>query len=362
MKYILPLMMVIGVALTVFSVGAPQTTTYTWKELNVSIVSSEKLEEANIDKGAYTLSSDNLSISFSILEGMDGVGGLKGSLESYAKSFYKKSSSAVEISGKLKKLKGASLTAQSGPAKYIMGMYCYPDLTHHFICTIEYKEGYADAANKILKSMKLNDDVKKYDTADNDNKNAINKNTDDGSMKGDNKPKPVYDKVKIALYGNPVCLNTVNVRERLDAENIKYSFFDVESIQKYKDEMYDFLNKYGYIKEKKFPISIVGTFVYVDSESDAGGTINLTRSGSKTTVYGNSQASSKRLKQKLDAAKIKYTYIDIDKNPKKIRDLNEQLANSHSVSYPVAVINNTLVYNASLKFIDEIIDIAKGKK
>lgn len=361
MKNILSVVIILSAVTIIFTARTQASKTYNWKKLNITFVSSEKLEDDNKSSSNYLLYSDNVAIELSILEGMDGIGGLKGSLESYAKSFYKKTTPAVEVSDKTKNIKRATLTAQDGMKKYAVGMFCYPNNTNHFICIIEYKDGFLNEANSILQSITLNG--KQFAFEDNEERRSVdNKNNSNNVINKNNKPKPVYDKVKIVLYGNPECTNTINVRSRLDQENIIYSFHDSMNIPKYHDEMDSFLKRYGYFREKKFPVSIVGAFVFMASESDDQSIINLTRQGDKTTVYGNSQGSSKRLKSQLDAARINYRYIDLDKHPEKMKQLEEELADKQSILYPIAVINNTMVYNESLKFIDEIIAIAKGEK
>jgi len=350
-----------------FSLNVNGQNNYSWKYKNVNFTSSQVLKAStNCSVDNYSLQSDNIKVDLTTVGGMDGIGGLTGSLDSYAKSFYKTNSNATDISGQLKNLKGAMIQAQDGAKNIVIAMFCTNNLKEHFVCTIEYDNGFLNEANKIVKSFSTGVGVNNNNEVADNQTDETNTNNDNNTNSNDevtnNTNKPIYDKVSVVIYGNPECLNTIAERKVLENENIKYSFFDVINNSKNDDQMKDYLSKYGYFSTKKYPIAVVGSLVMMLAHEETESIISLTRYGDNTIVYGNNKEESRNLKTELDASKIKYTYINIVQQPQKIKELEAQLSSSHAVSYPVTVLNNNKVYNDSRKYLEEILTLAKGGK
>jgi glutaredoxin len=52
-------------------------------------------------------------------------------------------------------------------------------------------------------------------------------------------------KVKVVLYGNSECLNTINCMQSLKSKNIEFTLLDVVKNDKYNDEMTEYVNRIG---------------------------------------------------------------------------------------------------------------------
>jgi len=143
---------------------------YQWLEKKISINSPEKLTIIT-SEGSLILSGSGINVDISSLNGMEGISGLTGSLDSYAKSFYSNVGNASEI--QLKNLNAAKSTAQKDGKSVVLVMFATSDYSQHFVCEIVFDTNKKTIAEAILKSIAYNDTGQIDENISNDDVNNL---------------------------------------------------------------------------------------------------------------------------------------------------------------------------------------------
>lgn len=142
------------------------------------------------------LEGNGFKVEISKLDGMEGISGLEGSLESYASSFFK-NVSKVQILNELKNLKAVTVEAQKEGKPIVLCMFSTINYTKHYICEISFSESQRKNAMSIIKSISYNEKasnvinenvVDKPSENTNENNNVVNENQSGKIQKGEMAP------------------------------------------------------------------------------------------------------------------------------------------------------------------------------
>jgi hypothetical protein len=178
---------------------------YQWNEMKISFNSPVKLQILD-SSDSFVLSGNDMDIDIGTLGAMQGISGLIGSLDSYAKSFYSNVGAAESLN--LKNLSAAKITCQKDGKGIILVMFATKDFKQHFVFEISFNPSKKTVAESIVKTIAYeesgggnenNEDngvVENDVSIDNDDDNNYENNNDNQNNSNDNNLSIINPKVK----------------------------------------------------------------------------------------------------------------------------------------------------------------------
>jgi uncharacterized protein YkwD/glutaredoxin len=181
-------------------------------------------------------------------------------------------------------------------------------------------------------------------------------------------PKPVmpveeivvYDKVKVVLFGNPDCLNTINCIRKLKTQNIVFSFIDISQNEENENIMRNYLTKIDVNVPFQVPVVFAGKRRFNNAQRKVDGIVECFKKGVAIEIYGNNQNETAQLLNSLDAANVIYNFYNFDQDQSNWDEFEIRYDNTNWINYPAVVINDgEYIFNGGNNNSEEIIALIK---